>query len=192
MVADTLGKINKIKQMASEVAEREGCTLYDVELVGQSGSRVLRVCIDKYPKTTEVNGASIDDCANVSRGLGLMLDVEDPVEGGAYELEVSTPGLDRHLNETWHFEKALGQNIVVSAKEEIPCPESVSLKKAPKSLTGILKAVNEEQIEVESQNNNWLIPRSIIHKAKIKYVFEHPGAKKPGGSKKKAKNKKKR
>ena len=67
----------KVERMAREVAEREGCEIYDVELVGGGGSRALRVFIDK----ADGAGVSIDDCSNVSRGLNLLLDVEDVIPG---------------------------------------------------------------------------------------------------------------
>jgi len=186
--------LQRVREMATEVADREGCFLYDLELVGQGRGRVLRVYIDKDSTSTPENdsgdpgtGASVDDCANVSRGLGLMLDVEEPLGGEAYELEVSTPGLERTLKQTWHFEKAVGQNVQISANAEIPCPESVQVRKAPKSLTGVLKSADDEAIELESQDVVWVVPRTLIHKAKIKYVFEHPGANKPKGNKRQKK-----
>ncbi|MEK6554972.1 MAG: ribosome maturation factor, partial [Bdellovibrionota bacterium] len=86
-------KTEKIKGLAQEVCEREGCSLYDIEFVGAGRHRVLRIYI-------EANGegqVTVEQCANVSRGLSLQLDVEDVIPGGQYELEVSSPGLERML-----------------------------------------------------------------------------------------------
>jgi ribosome maturation factor RimP len=57
---------------------------------------VLRIYIDKP------DGVSIDDCERVSRQVSALLDVEDPVSG-KYQLEVSSPGLDRPLFALAHF-----------------------------------------------------------------------------------------
>jgi ribosome maturation factor RimP len=79
------------------VVEKEGFILYDVEYVEKQ--RKLIVTIDK------TGGVSIDDCANVSRALNLLLDVENIVPGeDPYDLEVSSPGLERALKKLWHFE----------------------------------------------------------------------------------------
>jgi len=99
------GQLEQIRQFAEDVASREGCLLYDLEYRDGPG-RTLRVFIDK-----QSGGVGSDDCANVSRGLNLRLDVEDVIPGGAYELEVSSPGLDRKLTQSWHYGAALGKTI---------------------------------------------------------------------------------
>ena len=101
----------KITALAEEVAQREGCMLYDLKFTGGAAGRSLKVFIDKDP-----DGAGIEDCANVSRGLSLLLDVNDAITGGAYELEVSTPGLDRHLTAGWHFKRVLGKTVDLNLK----------------------------------------------------------------------------
>src|SRR5262249_32900721 len=98
-------QMERVRKLAEEVAIREGCRLYDLEFAG-GPHRTLRVFIEK-----DDGGASLEDCVNVSRGLNLMLDVEDPIPGGRYELEVSTPGLERKLTQLWHFEKAIGEFV---------------------------------------------------------------------------------
>jgi ribosome maturation factor RimP len=98
-------QLELVRKFAEEVAVREGCVLYDLEFHDGPG-RSLRVYIDKAP-----SGVSIDDCANVSRGLNLRLDVEDTIPGGQYDLEVSSPGLDRKLTQLWHFEQAVGKRL---------------------------------------------------------------------------------
>ncbi len=62
--------IEKIKKLAQEVSDREGCVLYDIEFVGAGQHRTLRVLVDG--KETQV---TIQQCADVSRGLSLLLDV---------------------------------------------------------------------------------------------------------------------
>ncbi len=110
---ETLGWREKVSKMASEVAGREGCEIYDIEFVGAGGSRALRVYIDKIGE----GGVSIDDCSNVSRGLNLLLDVDDVIPGGAYNLEVSSPGLERALRTVAHYRRAAGKRVQIKSFE---------------------------------------------------------------------------
>ncbi len=101
----TDSQLEEIRKFAEEVAVREGCLLYDLEF-HDGPNRALRVFLDKSP-----GGVSIEDCANVSRGLNLRLDVEDIIPGGQYSLEVSSPGLDRKLTQVQHYTGAMDKII---------------------------------------------------------------------------------
>ena len=110
--------MSEIRKLAEEVSAREGCYLYDLEFVGAPGGRALRVYIDRDATDEKEAGVSIEDCTNVSRELNQLLgDEEDPdkslIPGGAYSLEVSSPGLERVLKEPRHFEKVIGKKIAV-------------------------------------------------------------------------------
>lgn len=167
--------IEKLEKIASDVATREGCQIYDIEFAGNG--RVLRVFIDK-----EGAGVSIDDCANVSRGMNLLLDVEDPIPGGAYNLEVSSPGLDRVLKKTWHYEKVQGKKIWVKlnqALEAFGCQHK-KLKSA-KQISEVLQAVTPEGVQFKIEEENISVPFSAIEKAKL--VFEEKVKEKPTGKK---------
>jgi ribosome maturation factor RimP len=110
--------INRITKIAEEVAAREGCKIYDIEFIGAGKGRTLRVYLDKE------NGVGIDECSNVSRGLNLMLDVEDVIPGGAYNLEVSSPGLERYLKKPSHFQVVIGKKIFSVEEQKIKIPYS--------------------------------------------------------------------
>ncbi|MGE0634628.1 MAG: ribosome maturation factor RimP, partial [Pseudobdellovibrionaceae bacterium] len=104
MLSDSV--LQKITEVATTVAAQEGCKLYDVEFANQAGQRILRVYIDKE---NELIG--IDDCSNVSKGINTYLDADDVIPGGEYNLEVSSPGLERRLRVPWHFEAAADKKI---------------------------------------------------------------------------------
>lgn len=160
--------LQQLRSIVEEVSAREGCRLYQLEFVGHGGNRTLRIYIDG-----ESQPVSIDQCANVSRALSLRLDVDDLVPGGGYELEVSSPGLERPLVEPWHYEKAMGKMVRLTTKEPLPLPPGVETKKGvgPKSLTGQLLEMNGEVITlVDEAQRQWTVPLSGIHKAKT--VFE--------------------
>ena len=170
--------MEKIEKIAAEISEREGCELYDIEMIGTGNGRVLRVYIDKQ------SGIGIEDCSNVSKGLNLLLDVEDIVPGGMYNLEVSSPGLDRHLRTLRHFEKAVGKKVFVQLDQNLGSIGAqdkgiISMKK----FENALDAVDGDKLVFTLRGEQVKIPLSIVTKAKV--VFEMPKPEKPGHSKKK-------
>ena len=122
-----------IRGIAARVAADYGLEIWDVELRGTGGkSRMLRVYIDRPgrvaqqpdgsaqpPSGPAVGGVTHEDCANVSRELGTILDVEDAVPGGTYLLEVSSPGLDRRLVKAADFERFTGSRVKVKTREPV-------------------------------------------------------------------------
>lgn len=164
--------LSEIRRMAEEISTREGCYLYDIEFVGGGNGRILRVYIDKESE----GGASIDDCSNVSRGLNLLLDVEDVIPGGAYNLEVSTPGLERVLKEPRHFERALGKKI--SVKTFAPLAQfnedlATELGKA-KQVQGTLLSFDDKGLRVEMSERPVFVPMESVTKAHVVYEFADP------------------
>jgi ribosome maturation factor RimP len=149
--------MSRIRQMAEEVVAREGCAIYDLEFTGSASGRILRLYIDK----SDGQNVSIDDCANVSRGLNLLLDVDDVIPGGRYELEVSSPGVERVLRERWHYEKAIGKTL--SLKSFAPLadfnPGRPELAKV-RTLTGLLKSVEENGVRVQARANGTAVDKS--------------------------------
>ena len=78
----------QIEQLIAPVVVDMGFEFWGLEYQTQSGSTLLRIFIESE------DGISVDHCAEVSRQLSLMLDVEDPIQG-VYRLEVSSPGMAR-------------------------------------------------------------------------------------------------
>jgi ribosome maturation factor RimP len=154
----------KMKEVAKQICEREGCRLYDVDFnTGSKGrGRKVIVYVDKQ------GGVSLEDCERVSKGMGLLLDVEDVVPGGEYTLEVSSPGLERPLKEKWHFESAVGQKIFVQSSESL-IPENPENYQRFK-VTGSLEKVEDNSILVKSDGKDFLIPLTNVKKSHV--VFE--------------------
>ena len=99
------GELEKIREIAGRVAGTFGVELVEVELKGGGKARTLKVTIDKP------EGVTHEDCANVSRDLSTILDVEDVVAGGSYLLEVSSPGLDRKLLTAEDYRRFAGSRV---------------------------------------------------------------------------------
>jgi ribosome maturation factor RimP len=90
------------RTLLEPILARDGYELVEVEWVRGAGRWTLRVFIDKQ------GGVNIDDCQAVSRTVEPILDVEDFIEP-AYDLEVSSPGLDRPLRKPQDFDRYRGQ-----------------------------------------------------------------------------------
>jgi ribosome maturation factor RimP len=152
--------VEKVLPLAEEICDREGYKLYDIEFV--KGQNILRVFIDK-----EGEGVNLDDCANFSQGLNFLLDSEDPIQG-AYNLEVSSPGLDRALNKKWHFDAQLGKKIKVIIKARTETSQKLGMKK----LEGLLEKVESNGfiLRVEEKGATYELPFSDVHKCNV--VFE--------------------
>ncbi|MGE0384578.1 MAG: ribosome maturation factor RimP [Gammaproteobacteria bacterium] len=84
-----------------------GYELVGIEQLTQSGQTVLRIYIDGAA------GIQLADCERVSRQVGAVLDVEDPIRG-PFTLEVSSPGLDRPLFRPEHFDRFAGAQVRIS------------------------------------------------------------------------------
>ncbi len=96
----------KLTDLLRPAVEETGKTLRGIEYISAGNNSVLRLFIDHE------NGINVDDCAEVSRQVGAILDVEDPISS-EYNLEVSSPGVDCPLFELAHFQEVIGETINV-------------------------------------------------------------------------------
>ena len=105
--------LDHIREIAERVAASMGLELVEVELRGGGKARMLRITLDKP------GGVTHEDCANVSRDVSTILDIEDAVPGGSYTLEVSSPGLDRKLSKPSDFERFQGSRVKLTTRDPI-------------------------------------------------------------------------
>ena len=95
-----------LQEMLQGAVEDLDCELWGIECQRAGRFMTVRLFIDKE------GGVTVDDCADVSRQVSAILDVEDPI-ADKYNLEVSSPGLDRSLFTLPQFERYIGQDIAV-------------------------------------------------------------------------------
>ena len=95
-----------LQEMLQGSVEDLGCELWGIECQRAGRFMTVRLFIDKE------GGVTVDDCADVSRQVSAILDVEDPI-ADKYNLEVSSPGLDRPLFTLPQFERYIGQDIAL-------------------------------------------------------------------------------
>lgn len=158
--------LEKIEALAQQVAKQEDCRLYDVEFIGASKNRTLRVYIDNPG-----SGMDVDKCALFSHGLSLLLDVEDVIPGAEYNLEISSPGLERRLTKAWHFEEVIEKKIKVKSKSPFELLEGeYKPRNMPKHVTGLLKKIKDKNITIEADNCLWGLNIDELFSAKV--IFE--------------------
>jgi ribosome maturation factor RimP len=105
--------LDHIREIAERVAASMGVELVEIEMRGGGKARMLRITLDKP------GGVTHEDCANVSRDVSTILDVEDVVPGGSYTLEVSSPGLDRKLSRPSDFERFQGSRVKLTTRDPV-------------------------------------------------------------------------
>jgi len=106
-------ELERVREIVDRVAASSGLEVVEVEMRGGGKARMLRIYIDK------AGGVTHEDCANLSREVGTILDVEDVVPGGSYTLEVSSPGLDRKLSRAADYERFTGSRVKLTTREPV-------------------------------------------------------------------------
>ena len=142
---------DELTRLLEPTIERLGYELADLEvrLGGRGG--VLRVFID-HPE-----GIGLDDCEKVSLAVSALLDVEDPLPGH-YNLEVSSPGLDRKLTKIEHFQRFEGETLKVSMRFPIA---------GRKRFRGTLVSSDDENIVMEVDGESYSLPIATIDTARL-------------------------
>ncbi|RMD71399.1 MAG: ribosome maturation factor RimP [Gammaproteobacteria bacterium] len=141
----------KVKALVEPMITAMGYELVGVEYVTQSGRPTLRIYID-CP-----GGIQVSDCQRVSEQVGALLDVEDPI-AGAYNLEVSSPGLDRPLFTAPHFERFAGHRVKIRMRFPI---------QGRRRFTGILLGIQGDQVRLKEGDREIFLPLEDIEKANV-------------------------
>ncbi len=98
--------VSRVWEIAEPLAKQLGLILWDIRFVKEGANYYLRIFIDKE------GGISIDDCVNMSRALDVPLDESNFIEQ-SYNLQVSSPGIERELTRDFHFEAFLGSPVML-------------------------------------------------------------------------------
>ena len=143
-------KLDLLLRQGAQAAQVE---LYHWEL-SRAGPRArLLVYIDSP------TGVTLGDCERASRAIEALLDEHDPF-AGPYVLEVSSPGVERRLWKEWHYQRALGKRVRVTARSA----------QGKRAYEGRLASVGKEKIAVELEEGRIEIPLSQVTRAQL--VFE--------------------
>ena len=141
----------RLQELIEPVVTALGYELVGVVYVPQGRHSLLRIYIDS------ASGIALEDCERVSHQVSGVLDVEDPVTG-QYQLEVSSPGLDRPLFSVEHFVRFTGRR----AKLRLHTPQN-----GRRNFTGVLAGVRDGQIVIVDDGTEFALPFDNIDKAQL-------------------------
>lgn len=140
-----------VMDLIGPVLEAEGLELVDVEYKKEGPNWILRIFIDKE------GGVTVADCQKVSHLTGDLIDVEETIKI-PFNLEVSSPGLDRSLKREKDFLKFKGKRIRL---------HSLSPIDNKRKFTGILADFKDQIIFIDLDGKPFEIPLSQVAKANL-------------------------
>ena len=141
-----------LSDLFEPVIQSMGYELVGVEFLGSMGHGTLRVYIDHE------NGIGVEDCVRISRQVSAILDVEEPIPQ-AYDLEVSSPGLNRPLFKASDFERFTGHSAKIKMAVAV---------EGRKNFKGLLEGVIQSKaVQIMVDNESYELPISDIAKANL-------------------------
>lgn len=147
-------QVADIWELVEPYLAAERLELDDLELSGHGRGRVLRVTVDG-------EGVDIGRLADLSRGLSRLLDNETDLEG-AYQLEVSSPGLERKLRRPAQFAKSRGREVVIKMKEG----------EAKRTVRGQLADAGVSSFTVDADDGRIVVDYGDVISARTVYRWE--------------------
>ncbi|MEA3544080.1 MAG: ribosome maturation factor RimP [Thermodesulfobacteriota bacterium] len=153
----------QIEQLIQPILEDLGCELVDLEYQREQRGWVLRFFLDKE------GGINLDDCAAASREISSLLDVENLIST-AYNLEVSSPGIERPLKKAKDFERFAGQLVKIKTLDAID-PDAIG--KERKTFVGTLSGFEGGDVLLKLKKGAIEIRIALqqIDKANLKFEF---------------------
>ena len=141
----------QLRSLIEPVVTGMGFDLWGVEYLTQGRYSVLKIFIDSE------NGIDVDDCASVSRQVGSLLDVEEPLRG-QYTLEVSSPGMDRRLFTFEQFDLMKGFQVKLKLNKPFD---------GKKRFTGLLVGTEDKEVVLRVGEEETLFPYEMIDRANV-------------------------
>ena len=151
---DDVERVDQIEEVVTPVLHDHGLQLVDLEWRALRPRSVLRLFVDKP------GGVGIGDCERASHEIGDVLDAAALIEG-TYDLEVSSPGLDRQLRKDREFRWAVGRRVRcwLAGGEEV---------------RGRLAAVEPDRLVLERDGGRVELPRGALTKARLEAEVPWP------------------
>ena len=155
------GIVAKIGEIAERVAQPEGIEIVEVDLKGGGRNQVLVLIIDKP------SGVTHGDCEFISQQVGTILDVEDLIPG-TYQLEVSSPGVERKLMKWTDWTRFVGEKAKVVLKEPVEMAEA----KAPlKYFDGVITKAEDQAVTMTIAGGEVTFPFDQVDRANLKFEW---------------------
>lgn len=155
--------LDKVSDLLGPILQDLGLELVDIEYKHEGRDWVLRIFIDKE------GGVNLDNCVEVSRELGSILEVEDVIDT-AYRLEVSSPGLDRPLKTPRDYERYIGRLVKIKTYEKTD-PDGRGTER--KTFVGTLQAFEGARIKIlQTDKKGGVVEFSLDQVAKANLEIE--------------------
>jgi ribosome maturation factor RimP len=149
------------------VVQAAGFEVVDLRFVLEQGGWTLRVAVDlPLDQHTDRNAVpedrvDLEDCENLSRELSAVLDVEDPIPQ-AFDLEVSSPGIDRPLRTEGHFQHFVGSEAKIQLAQPLQQPGGER-----RNFKGILKGAADGRVAIDVDGTTFELVIDDIEHAKL-------------------------
>jgi ribosome maturation factor RimP len=140
-----------VESVVLPAVEAHGLTLVDLEVRGNGRRAVVRIFVDKP------GGVAVGDCQQLSHEVGDLIDVSNLIQS-SYDLEVSSPGLDRELRKDREFRWAMGKPVRVWMRE---------LVDGRRDLAGRLAQVDGDTLILLTAEGPRSVLRSLVTKARL-------------------------
>ncbi len=143
-----------------------GYELVCVRIIGSKKLQTLQIMAEN----AQTHNLDLDGCSKISRAVSAILDVEDPFTS-PYQLEVSSPGIDRPLVRATDFANHVGYEVTLESH--------VAAENGQKKYRGFILSFDNETIELKTDNGIYKIPFSHVEKSKLILSDELIKQKKP-------------
>lgn len=149
------GKESLLTELVAPVAAALGYEFWGLEYQSHGHTGTVRIYIDS------AQGITVDDCAKMSRQVSSVFDVEDPIMG-EYNLEVSSPGMDRPLFTLEQYRRHVGEQVKIRLR---------SPYEGRRKFTGVLTGVEDDDVVIAIGDDEYLLPFDLIDKANVVPTF---------------------
>ena len=147
--------IQDLWSLAEPHVRDAGLDIVEVQFGREQTGWVLRLFIDRDAEG--VGPVTHEDCERVSRDVSAALDVADCIPN-AYQLEVSSPGLDRPLRRERDFEKFVGESARIRLSDGV---------EGRRNFSGTLRAVKDGRVEIACDGRSYELPIDDIARANL-------------------------
>ena len=147
----------EVTKICEPLAAEQGLSIVDICFRRETHGWVLRVLIER------IDGlVSVADCSTLSRELSDLIDIEDPIED-KYNLEVSSPGLDRPLTKAEDYKRFSGREITLKTSAPV---------EGRKNFKGVLSGLVDDTLTIEIDGKTYQLKLKDVAQANLVPVFE--------------------
>ncbi|MGH6618183.1 MAG: ribosome maturation factor RimP [Alphaproteobacteria bacterium] len=158
---ETTDAASRVERIIAPTLDDMGYEVVRVQLSGGRQHSRLQVMAER----ADQQGMTVDDCAEISRAVSALLDVEDPI-AGSYDLEVSSPGIDRPLTRAHDFERFAGHQAKIEMRQTI---------EGRRRFRGLLKGLEDGHAVLEMEGETLKLPVGEVERAKLVMPEEMAG-----------------